>query len=157
MSQQLFTDLETILLTKEGIFLTDGEEITHARTADAFHRFLGRDAEGYYIAIGKDFKRINVEDSAKFIRQVRFTGSGGGEKVELDLLDGTSEILDPTTLTYSGERLTCKVKGFADGTLETAKFLRAAHTEFFMRALEEVDGYRISIGEKSFPINRGRP
>lgn len=157
MSEPLFTDRETILLTKEGIFLTDGEEITHARTSDAFHRFLGRDADGYFITIGKDFKRINVEDTARFVRQVRFTGSGGDARVEIDLLDGTSEVLDPTTLTYSAERLTCNVKGFAEGFPETAKFLRAAHTEFFMRALEDADGYRISIGEKSFPITRGRP
>ena len=143
----VFIDRETILLTKDGVFLSDGEEIAHARTVEAFHRFLGRDADGYFIRIGRDFKRIEVEDTAAFVTDIVWAGADGAETVELRLNDGTRQPLDPATLAYRPERLTCRVRT-ADGREEEAKFLRKPYTEFLLRALDDQSGYCVRLGEK---------
>ncbi len=149
----LFVDHEVIRLTREGIFLSNGEEITHERTVEAYHRFLGRDDESYFIQIGRDFKRIEVEDTAYFVRAVRFEGVGSDEHVTLSLLGGTEERLDPATLAYRDGRLSCEVRAHLNQSRrERALFLRAAHTEFLLRVLEEGDHYILSLGGKKFTI-----
>jgi Protein of unknown function (DUF1285). len=144
----LFIDRETIRLTANGIFLSDGEEITHARTVEAFHHFLDRDETGYFIRIGRDFKRIEVEDTARFVSEIAWIGAPGTENVELTLLDGSRERLDPETLTYRTDRLTCRVLGGK----EEAKFLRKPYLELLMRALAEGDGYALSIGGRTIRL-----
>jgi hypothetical protein len=144
----LFIDRETIRLTKDGVFLSDGEEISHARTVGAFHRHLGRDDEGWFIRIGRDFKRIEVEDTARFVSGIEWSGAEGNASVELTLLDGTRERLDPETLTYRTDRLTCRVRGGK----EEAKFLRKPYLELLMRALAEGDGYALSIGGRTIRL-----
>lgn len=145
---EVFIDDEVIRLTRDGVFLSNGEEITHERTLAAFHRFLARDEEGYYIQIGRDFKRIEVEDTAYFVRAIRFEGSGAQEKVILTLLGGQEEVLDPLTLRYRDERLSCVLK---EGT-ERAVFLRGPHTELFLRTLDEGNGYFLTIGGKKYRL-----
>jgi hypothetical protein len=146
----IFTDREVIRLTKDGVFLSDGEEIAHARTIEAFHRFLGRDETGYFIKIGRDFKRIEVEDTAYFVTEIEWDGTPGAETVQLKLNDGTSERLKPETLTYRPDRLACRIK---DGE-EEAKFLRKPYLELLMHALAERDGYAISIGGQTIRLGK---
>ncbi len=146
----LFIDRETIRLTKNGVFLSDGEEITHARTVEGFHRFLGRDEAGYFIRIGSDFKRIEVEDTARFVIDIDWRGTAGEEVVELTLASGERERLDPTSLAYLPDRLTCRVKG---GT-EEAKFLRKPYLELLMHALAERDGYAIKIAGRTIRLGQ---
>jgi len=147
--QPIFIDRETILLTRDGVFLSDGHPIEHERTVAAFHRFLGRDAEGYFIAIGKDFKRITVEDTAYFVTGIEWLESPAGA-VDLRLNDETTERLDPETISYQPERLTCKVKGGK----EEAKFLRQPYLELLMNALADRDGYAIQIGGKTIRLGQ---
>lgn len=144
---QIFIDNEVIRLTSDGVFLSNGEEITHARTVDAYHRHLGRDEEGYYISIGRDFKRIEIEDAALFVRAINWVSE---TKIELKLLDGTTEILKPETLRLREKRLTCLVK---DGK-EEAKFLRAPYLEFFLKAhvQEETGKYHAIIAGKKYEL-----
>jgi hypothetical protein len=146
---RVFRDNETIRLTKDGLFLSNGEEITHERTVDAYHRFLGRDEKGYFIEIGRDHKRIEVEDTARFIREIEWTDEGAG--VELTLADGSREILKPETLAYRPERLVCRVRDRGDGG-EEAKFLRAPYHEFLLHALQEGDRYVVRIGKKTYRL-----
>lgn len=150
METPLFVDRETIRLTANGTFLSDGEEITHARTVEAFHRFLDRDDEGYFIRIGRDFKRIEVEDTARFVSDIAWSGLEGNAVVELTLLDGTRERLDPETLAYRPERLTCRVRGGK----EEAKFLRKPYLELLMNALADRDGYSIAIGGRTIRLGK---
>lgn len=149
---ELFIDQEVIRLTSDGVFLSNGEEITHSRTIDAYHRHLGRDEEGYYISIGRDFKRIEVENTAYFVYGVHFLGKGTDERVQLKLLGGHEEILDPSTLLYENDRLSCLVK---NGT-ERARFLRSPHTELLLHALEEGKGYSITLAGKNYRISGTR-
>jgi hypothetical protein len=145
----LFIDRETIRLTREGVFLSDGEEITHGRTVDAYHRFLGRDDEGYFIAIGRDFKRIEVEDTASFVAEIDW--APGDESIELTLRDGTRQTLDPETVRYRADRLTCQIRR-PDGRTEEAKFLRKPYLEFLLHALDDKSGYHVRIGSKTIRL-----
>lgn len=143
----LFIDRETILLSAEGKFLSDGEEITHERTVAAFHKHLGHDEEGYFIEIGRDFKRIEVEDTARFVQAIHWSSES---QIELELLDGTTERLRPETLRLRDERLTCLVKD----EKEEAKFLRAPYLEFFLKAhlQEEAGKFHVVIAEKKYEL-----
>lgn len=155
---QIFVDHEKILLNKEGIFISNGEEISHVRTAEAFHRFIGHDDEGYFIQIGQDFKRIEVEDTAYFVQAIEWKNGSAtgvaaiGAEVYLRLSDGSVETLDPETLNYADERLTCRVKKGK----EEAKFLRVPYLEFFLHALENEGDYSIRLGGKNYPL-QARP
>jgi hypothetical protein len=146
----IFIDRETIQLTKDGVFLSDGEEITHARTVAGFHKFLGRDETGYFIRIGTDFKRIEVEDTSAFVVGIEWSGTEGNEIVELALASGEKERLDPATLAYRPDRLTCRVK---KGT-EEAKFLRKPYLELLMHALAEKDGYSIRVAGQTIRLGQ---
>ncbi len=147
---EIFIDNEVIRLTRDGVFLSNGEEITHERTVAAYHRFLGHDQEGYFIQIGRDFKRIEVEGCAYFVSGIQFEGKDTDEKVILTLLGGSQETLDPTTLHYENDRLTCRIK---DGA-KTAQFLRMPHTELILRTLEEGDGYILNLGGMKYPLTQ---
>ena len=144
---QLFIDRETIRLTAEGKFLSDGEEITHERTVAAFHKHLGHDDEGYFIQIGKDFKRVEVEDTGRFVRTLNWISE---TKIELKLLDGTVELLKPETVRFREGRLTALVKD----EKEEAKFLRAPYLEFFLKAHVKEDSgkYHAIIAGKKYEL-----
>ena len=127
--QPLYEDREVIIVTKDGIWLADGSEITHDPTRRLFARSLVKDSEGYFLSIGRETKRIEVEDTAYFVERIVRKTAG---EVSLHVSDGTQEVLDPGTLRYSPGRLTCKIK---NGT-EEAKFLRTPYYEI-LRDLEE--------------------
>jgi hypothetical protein len=147
---RVFQDLETIRLTKDGVFLSNGEEVTHERTVEAYHRFLDRDDEGYFIRIGRDFKRIEVEDTARFVHAIHWIGGDAEERVELQLADGSRETLAPETLAYRPDRLVCRVR---DGR-EEAKFLRQPYLELFMRRLEDgtKGGWSLRIAGRTYTL-----
>lgn len=145
-----FQDNETIRLTRDGIFLSNGEPITHERTIEAYHRFLRRDQDGYFIQIGKDSKRIEVEDTARFVREVEWIGNAHSERVELTLADGAKETLNVSTLSFRPDRLTCRVKGLQ----EEAKFLRKAYLEFLMHALQDGEKLTVKIAGREYKVGR---
>jgi hypothetical protein len=99
-----FADRETIRLTRQGTWLSDGTEIDHEGTRRLFARSLFRDEQGYWLRIGPESKLIEVEDTAYFVTGLE--GSpGGGYRVRLN--DESVEPLDPATLRYAPGRLTC--------------------------------------------------
>jgi hypothetical protein len=114
-----FVDNEVIRLTKNGVWLSDEVEIDHEQTVRMFAKSLERDAQGWLLRIGRETKRIVVEDTAYFVTRVEGSPSQG---VELGLNDESRERLDPSTLTYRPGRLACRIKGGR----EEAKFLHAA-------------------------------
>jgi hypothetical protein len=145
-------DREVILLTKDGIWLADGSEITHEPTRKLFARSLKRDSNGYFLSIGRETKRISVEDTAFFIETFETesapSGSDNQDTIVLQLSDGTREILIPETLKYSPGRLTAGVKS---GN-EEAKFLRAPYHQI-LREVEEINGrYVLRIGGKRIQL-----
>jgi hypothetical protein len=138
-----FVDKEVIRLTKNGVWLSDDVEIDHEQTIKIFARGLERDAQGVWqIRVGRETKRIEVEDTAYFVTRVEGTPERG---YEIWLSDETREHLDPSTLTYRPGRLTCRIKTGR----EEAKFLSAAYFDLLKELDEDADTYWLDIqGQK---------
>src|SRR5690242_17598119 len=98
-----FVDNEVIVISRDGVWLADGHEITHEPTRKLFARSLFKDAEGYLLKIGRETKRIQVEDTAFFVRLIE---GDPAEGYELSLSDDSRARLDPETLRYRPGRLT---------------------------------------------------
>lgn len=141
-----FLDREVIQLTAEGVWLADGEEITHERTRQAFERHLApsTDGQGWEIRIGREQKRIEVEDTAFFVSQIEGNPEVG---YQLRLTDGTLQKLDPTTLRYSAGRLVCLIDLERDGRARKfeARFLRPPYYELLSHSFAEGALYRLTI------------
>jgi hypothetical protein len=119
--------------------MADGQEITHEPTRRLFARSLKKDERGYFIAIGFETKRIQVEDTAYFVQRIDGSAAHG---FELLLSDGTRETLAPKTLVYQPGRLTCKIK---TGT-EEAKFLHSSYIDLLKNLQEDESGYYMEFG-----------
>ena len=92
-----FVDNEVIILSYDGVWLADGVEITHDPTRRLFARSIRKDDQGYFLQIGRETKRILVEDTPFFIYRIDGDPIHG---FELSLSDETHEKLDPTKLDY---------------------------------------------------------
>lgn len=78
-----------------------------------FYQHLLKDESGYFIQIGRQHCRIEVEDTVYVVRAVYWTGIGNKfeENVRLLLSDDSIETLDPETLRIGQENiLYCRVK-----------------------------------------------
>ena len=131
-----YVDLEIIVIARDGEWRADGEPITHARTLQAFQKHLARlpDDSGWEIRMGRERKRLQVEDTAFFVRRVRGDADSG---FTLELTDGSEQKLDPRTLHYTPGRLTCRIEWrHPDGTqgLAEARFLRGPSLEILSLA-----------------------
>ncbi len=133
-----FVDNEVITLTKNGVWMSDDVEIDHEQTVKLFSKCLRKDAEGYFLQVARETKRIRVEDTAYFVQQIEGSSAKG---FELRLSDETHERLDPMTLSYRPGRLTCRIR---DGK-EEAKFLHAAYFELLRDLHEDASCYYIEI------------
>lgn len=141
-----FVDNEVIQLTKNGVWIADGTEITHEPTRKLFARSLVRDSKGgYSLVIGRETKAIEVEDTAHFVIRVDGTPKLG---VSLTLSNETQEPLQPGTLNYRPGRLTCLIK---NGT-EEAKFLHAPYFDLLKHLEEDSNAYYLKFGTKRFDI-----
>lgn len=136
-----FPDREVIILSRSGVWIADGVEITHAPTRRLFARSLKRDDQGYFLQIGRETKRITVEDTPYFILRVDGTPS---TRITLTLNDETHEPLNPGTLHYSNGRLTCAVK---NGAFE-ARFLSAPYYDLLSHLEEDENGYFLRFGNQ---------
>jgi hypothetical protein len=138
-----FVDNEVIVLTRNGIWLADGTEISHIPTRKLFARSLKKDENGYALHIGRETKRIQVEDTAYFVQ--RWDGNLDSDTpLSLTLNDETQENLDPKSLNYRPGRLTCKIKS----ATEEAKFLHSAYFDLLRFLQEDQKGYYLEFNQK---------
>ena len=135
-----FVDNEVIVLTRNGIWIADGMEISHEPTRRLFARSLKNDASGYFLAIGRETKRIAVEDTAYFVLRIDGTPATG---VELWISDESREKLDPATLNYRPGRLVARVKRNSE---EEAKFLHAPYFDLLRHLEEDERAYFLRFG-----------
>jgi hypothetical protein len=141
------TEEENIALTSNGIWLSDGVEITHEATLKLFARSLNRDKTGWFLKIGRETKRITVQDTAYFVIRIDGNYSTG---FTLLLNDGAKEHLNPATLNYQPGRLVTRVKGGA----HEAKFLHAPYFELLQSLQEDPAGYFIVIQGLTVRLSR---
>ena len=141
---------EELTLTKQGIWLSNGEEIQHGGTRLAFSRSLYRGAQGVEIRIGAETKSVLVEDTLYFVTALRGSINDG---YKLFLNDGRKVDLDPTTLEYRTSRLSCKVAQPNENSLEEAKFLRAPYYELLSQVEQTDQGLSITIQGSSLLLS----
>jgi hypothetical protein len=134
---------EDLVLTKFGQWLSNGEPITHAGTVALFFRILRRDEDGYFLEIGREHKRVEVEDTPQFV--VRILGDLD-RSPELEFSDGAVEALDPARLRYSHSLQRLIIHRAKDGIV--ARFLHAPYHEILQRAEPQGDGYALRVGER---------
>jgi len=147
MSQEnapFFVDTEVIRLTRSGVWMSDGTEITHEPARRLFARSLKRDDQGWILCVGRETKRIEVEDTAYFIHRVDGTPDEG---YLLWLNDETLESLDPGTLLYRPGRLTCRL-----GRGEEARFLHSAYIDLLRGLSEDEQGYFLRVQGSRFTL-----
>jgi 8-oxo-dGTP pyrophosphatase MutT (NUDIX family) len=123
--------LAPLLLSRRGAFFQDGEEITHERTAELFHRSLRREADGLYtVSCEGETLDVILEDNPRTVRAYdRKTGA-------LTLSDGTKETLRPETLRVRADNsLACTVANGWDAT-----FLSPAYYEISKDVSESAPG-----------------
>lgn len=136
-----------ITLDREGRWLNDGTEITHARTAALFWKSLSRNAHGrYVVTTGGEECPVLIQATPYFVRSVEM----GDGRVRLRLSDGTEETLDPATLEIvQPNYLHCRVK---EGEHE-ARFGRNAYYEVARHIEEDPrEGYILKLGGRRFPV-----
>lgn len=113
----MFIDHEVIRITKNGTWLSDGQEIGHDQTLRAFKQNLNKDESGYFVKIGNNFKRIEVEDCAYFV-EIAFRDPVDGQ-IHLRVSDETEILFNVADLQYKPGRLTTRIHAGND----VARFL----------------------------------
>ena len=129
-----YVDNEILKLTKNGTWVADGGEITHEPTRRLFARSLEKREDGYYLVIGRETKKVEVEDTAYFVTRIDGSCDQG---FELWISDGTKEQLQTETLRYRPNRLVCKIRNGK----EEAKFLHAPYNELLRDLKRDGKGY----------------
>jgi hypothetical protein len=149
LDQNIFSFYENIILTKNGAWLSDNEEITHARTLLAFARNIYRCKDGFEIRIGHEHKTIHVEDTMYFITSIE-----GSPEIGFSIRTNDQRIgeLDPSTLKYRPGRLTCRVPDPNTGILEEAKFLSTAYYEILKYLEQDGETFSITIEGKKIVL-----
>ena len=118
---------------RDGRWYADDEPILHERLGRLFSRYLRRKPTGgYEIWIDERYHAdVEIEDTAYVVTAIETDDEG---RIALDLNDGTTELLDPTSLRVGRDNvLYCMVK---NGT-ERARFLRPAYYQL-AQFIEEV-------------------
>lgn len=138
----LFGLFEDLILTRSGVWLSNGEPINHQRTCAAFAKNLYRCEEGFEIRIGKERKTVHVEDTIYFVQAIDGVPELG---FSIRLNDGRTLELDALSLKYAPGRLTCKVPHPNEGTREEARFLTQAYYELLRHIERTEEGFVIRI------------
>ncbi len=149
LDQNIFSFYENIILTKNGAWLSDNEEITHERTILAFARNIFRCKDGFEIRIGHERKTIHVEDTMYFITSIE-----GSPEIGFSIRTNDQRIgeLDPSTLKYRPGRLTCRVPDPNTGILEEAKFLSTAYYEILKYLEQDGESFSVTIEGKKITL-----
>lgn len=141
-----FTRETQIRRDAHGRWFDGAEEIEHPRIREAFDRWIDRAEDGRYILKNAThWAYVAIEGPPVWVRRAKPLDSG----IELELSDGRTEVLDPTTLRQDLEgRLYATVRG---GRL-TAGFTRQAGTDLMDLLEEDGDGVVLVLGSARVPI-----
>jgi 8-oxo-dGTP pyrophosphatase MutT (NUDIX family) len=131
-----------LLLTKRGVFFHEGEEVTHERTKQLFHRSLVKAGQQLWVKAGQESMEVIAHDVYRFVES--YDAATG----ELRFLDGLVEKLRPETLYQrSDHSFLCQR---SDG--EMAVFLSPAHYAFAQTVREESGKYCFDFLGKLYPL-----
>ena len=127
--ERSMTPFPPLFLTKTGIFFHEGEEITHTRTKELFHKSLVNQNGSFQIISGMDHVPVWVEETPAFIQ--KYNPQNG----MIHLLDGSEEPLNPKSIIIGKDNaFTCEIaRGWR------AVFLSPAYYEM-TKSIESLDG-----------------
>ena len=151
VDQSFFGIHENIILTKNGVWLSNGEEITHQGTIKAFSRNLFRCTDGWEIRLGKERKTIHVEDTIYFVTKIDGSTDLG---FSIFINDGRVGELEISDLKYKPGRLTVMIPHSNDGTNEEAKFLTTAYHELLKHIEKDNEGFKLTVEGKTVVLSR---
>ena len=136
----------TISLDRHGKFFHDGEPVEHAGMASAFAKWVRRhpDDGRWILSNDYDWCYLTVEDTGYFVESLRVDDEGA----ELRLSDGTSEPMDPSSLSLDDDGvLRARVK---EGR-EHARFTRQAQLAI-EPLLDDDEPLAVVVGERRYVI-----
>jgi len=144
----------SIKIDRDGVWYYNGGEMFRKDIVNLFYEGLKRDESGQYrVELGDDWCFIEVEDVPFVVKAVDKSGSKGegSERIEIFLNDGSSEILDLSSLLVGKDNvLYCTVK---EGEFD-ARFSRAAYYQIadYIDHDKEKDSYFITLNDRSHHI-----
>jgi nucleoside-diphosphate-sugar epimerase len=144
---------ENLELSREGVWLSNGEEITHEATVRAFFRCLEPSPEGgWRIRIGSEEKEVRLEDTPSFVQRLTGDPRQGYRIHLLHDPDPRGEALDPKTLEFQPGRLVCRTRrGWK------ARFLRATYHEILKDLERDHQGYFLMLEGARVDLSSARP
>jgi hypothetical protein len=156
MNEAECSDKPEIRIDQDGKWFYRDVEMIRKDIILYFSDHLRRDSVGnYYIETESEQCPIRVDDVPYVVRTISLASSGtNGEPivVQMDLSDGSSETLEPETLTIGNRNIIyCDVK---KGRHE-ARFSRQAYYQLAEHIEQDPgrDLYRLKIGKKSYPLH----
>lgn len=141
-----------IRIDKEGVWYYRGAEMFRKDIVNLFYQNLRRDHDGrYLLELENDRCYLDVEDTPFVVRGVDRIEEGRKEAIHLDLIDDTTEPLEPSTLRIGPDNvLYCFVK---KGAFE-ARFSRAGYYQIaqYIDYDSTGDSFFIKLNGQSYPI-----
>jgi hypothetical protein len=138
--------LPRLTITRDGAWLHDAVEVTHAGILQNLWSSLRMDADGHHLVIGRHRVPVEVEDAPYVV--VRLEREG--ERLWASLSDGSREALDAATLALRGDVPYCRVKAGAFA----ARLSRAAAWQLWQLAEPDAGGGPpvVVLGGRRHPI-----
>ena len=133
---------EALVLSKDGVWFSNGQEITHQNTVKAFFRGLTKIDDQYFIKLGTNVKSVKVEDLPLFVTSIDWNK----DWVLLHLSNEKKESLQFETLEYSEGRLVCKTSG------GKARFKRAPYHEFLSACSDRQGRVVLDLGVREIEM-----
>jgi hypothetical protein len=134
----------SVKIDKNGNWFINNEPVKHEGIALFLTRSVVKENTGYYLKIKDEKIPIEVEDTPYIVKQVMHRNG----KFFLLLNDGTTELLNPSTLEVGRENiLYCKIKEDA-----RARFSRPAYYQIAEHIRQDSEGYFIIVEGKKFYI-----
>ncbi len=137
--------LEEIRLHDDGRWTHEGLDFENPKIVELFNRSVDRTEGGTWVLVVEPFTYpIEVDDTGFFVERIEW-----GAPVELHLSDGTSEPLQPQTLSYrEGGRLYAVVK---DGRFR-ARFKKGPYYALAEKIEEDGGAWKVEISGKRWTI-----
>jgi uncharacterized protein len=140
--------LPRLRIGRDGTWYDGDEEVTHPGIVANLWSNLRVDEQGHHLEVGPIRVPVEVEDVPFVVQRATLTG----EALEMTLIDGSREPLDPAGLWFGpGEVPYCRVKG---GRFE-ARFDRAATYQLLQHVVgEDADRAELVLGTARYPLRR---
>jgi len=117
---------ENLIIARNGLFLSNGQEIEHESTRKVFWKNLFQETYTYRVRLGWEHARVHIEDTPLYV--VSFVEEG--DKVTFAFSDGTREVADLKRLRFEEPN---RLLYFIKGREMEARFLPGAYHSYLLK------------------------